>query len=651
MRILLKNKKLILALMTAIMAFCAIIAGVALNNVKNAQADMYIDGATVSQSYAVGYTFKLGKVSVTVGDKKTTANVAIKKDGETLATSSEKAEFTFEEAGNYQLVYYTYLDGKYYNKVIDFSVSVKPYFDFSNINASYNLGDEIQLDIEAVSGDSRVPAEITLTGPDGVIPAEKTHTFNMLGDYVLSAKATIGGQEYFDSKIFNVANNEYVDLVYVKEGNAEIEGNVDSPSYRYEANGISIKPVSGAVIGYANVVNMNNVDKTVNLMTFAAFLGDGYTTVNNVTLVLTDKYDAKNKVEIQIFSLSDSSNVFAKVIYGSISTGIGSSGKPSTTRYTTELYNANLQTKFHTDTYITQRKSYISVTFEPTEKAFYAVTTKNNAKKVLDLDDPLHVGYGKEWAGWTTGEVYAEIRIVCTDNSKLLFTELFGQSLSGANIVDNAAPSIITETNETTLPLGFVGKQYKTPAVTAALDVVEGNLSIANVRTQISRVEGGLVIDCTDKMSNGYFVPDVAGEYRIEYYIQDGTGNKSIKLCYFTIEPANVNPVVTCAIPETAIVGSSLQIPEISVTGLSDIVKTSIKYIYNENELDKKTGDVITFNEGGTFKVVYEFEDYVGNVVNGEHALHLIRKVSKVALEGVPVPRNRELKVNNNFTI
>ena len=34
-----------------------------------------------------------------------------------------------------------------------------------------------------------------------------------------------------------------------------------------------------------------------------------------------------------------------------------------------------------------------------------------------------------------------------------------------------------------------------------------------------------------------------------------------------------------------------------------------------------------------------------------EHALHLIRKVSKVALEGVPVPRNRELKVNNNFTI
>ena len=632
-----KNKKIAIFVLTVVMTICAVFVGAGCIE-ATAKADMVISGANVSQTYAVGYTIKLGQVSATINGTPTTANVAIKKDGVTIAKSTETDNFVFEDSGNYQIVYYAYLSGKYYNKVVDVTVTVKPYFDFSNMSAEYNLGDEIELAIDVVNGDSRVPATVSLSGPDGDVPAGKTHVFDMLGNYVLSARATIGGQEYFDNYTFSVTNNSYLDLLYVKEGTVEFEENVDAPTYRYDANGIAMKPVSGSIVRYANVVDLNNVDKNTNLMTFTTFLGGDYTNITSVSLILTDKYDAKNKVEIQSFCLSDSSNIFGKIIWGSISTGLGSNGKPSTTRYTTEFYNANFQNKFHTGTYDGKRKAYLSFSYDPLEKAFYGTTTGSASKMILDLDNPLHVGYGKEWSGWTNGEVYAEIKVVCAENSRILVTELFGQSLSGTQIIDATAPSIITETTEVVLPKGFVGKQYKIPAVTGALDLVEGSISLSSVRTQVSKLNSdGSIVDYTDSISNGSFVPAVAGDYRIEYYAQDSLGNKSIKLCTFTVEEADVTPVVTCPIPETAIVGSSLAIPETTITGLSKIVRTSIKYIYNGIELNKKAGDVVNFEEGGTFKIVYEFEDYVGNIASGEKVINLqVSDKPIIKLSGVP---------------
>ena len=47
--------------------------------------------------------------------------------------------------------------------------------------------------------------------------------------------------------------------------------------------------------------------------------------------------------------------------------------------------------------------------------------------------------------------------------------------------------------------------------------------------------------------------------------------------------------------------------------------------------------------------LVTKFQVFVEKIL--EDILHLIRKVSKVALERVPIPRNGELKVNNNFSI
>ena len=115
---------------------CCICCVLALNTLNSANAELQVQNGAVVESYGVGYTLKLNDVDCEVNGVQAVAHVAIKKDGVTLASSAEKHEYTFTEIGEYQLVYYTVLDGKYSNKAVDFSVENKPYFDFSKHHPS-----------------------------------------------------------------------------------------------------------------------------------------------------------------------------------------------------------------------------------------------------------------------------------------------------------------------------------------------------------------------------------------------------------------------------------------------------------------------------------------------------------------------------------
>lgn len=635
----LKIKKIALVIMALALTYC-ICCVLALNTLNSANAELQVQNGAVIESYGVGYTFKLNDVDCEVNGVQAVAHVAIKKDGVTLASSAEKQEYTFTEIGEYQLVYYTVLDGKYYNKAVDFSVENKPYFDFSNVNSVYKLGDSIGLEIDAIGQGERYPANVTLSGPDGVIPNNAEYTFSMLGDYTLTAKVEIGGTTYTESVAITVENKSYSNLVYVKDGSAEIEDNYDAPAYRYEGNGLRVKPVSGTVLRYANTVNLNAFDKNTNLISFVAFLGGDFTDITSVSMIFTDVYDESNVIELEIYSLWDSSQTFYRVNFGAISAGINPYDYLPTTKYAARVDNAVLLNRYHeTGRYVGKMKNYLSCTYEPSEKAFYAMTTSAvNPTIVLDLDDPKHTGLGKEWAGWTTGEVYADIEVVCESNSQILITELFGQSLSGTEIKDTAAPSLITEIAEEVLPVGQVGKKYKIPQVLAALDVVEGDISLSSIDVQVSKLENGLVKDCSSLIEDGYVTPESVGEYRVEYYVKDSAGNSAVKLAYFTVEDSQTEPQVICELDENVTVGSNLQLPSVTVEGLSTIVESSVKYVYNGKELENvKAGDIVTLNEKGNFKVVYYFKDYIGVEVSGEKEIQLkVANGPVITLANVP---------------
>lgn len=638
MKLSLRVKTLTLIVLSVTLAFCMVFA-FGTSDKKVAKAEMQVPSAVVAQTYGVGYTLNLEDVSCQIEEVQTVAHTAIKKDGKTLASSSSENEFTFTEIGAYQIVYYTYLDGNYYNKTVNFSVTDKPYFDFSQINSSYNLGDELGLKIDVVANGVRHTANVTLSGPDGEISATEEYKFSMLGNYTLTAQVVIDEINYSESVSFVVENKTYTNLVYVKDGSAEIEGNYNAPAYRNEGNGLRVKPVSGTVLRYANIINLNSFDKYTNLISFVAFLGGDFTDINSVSMIFTDKYDENNVVELEVYSLQDSSQTFYRVNFGAVSAGINPNDSLPTLKYAARVTGATMINKYHEKgSYIGKMKKYLSCSYQPEEKAFYAIIQDADPVIVLDLDDPKHTGLGREWSGWTTGEVYADIEIVCEANSQLLITELFGQSFSGTQISDGIAPSLITEIAEDILPVGQVGKKYKIPQVVSALDVVEGDISLSSIKIQVSRIEGKNIIDCTSFVEKGYLTPQTVGNYRVEYYVQDSVGNSSVKVSYFTVESASEQPQIICELDQNLTVGSRLILPDVKVVGLSSIVESYVKYIYAGEELtDVKAGDSIFLNKKGEFKVVYYFKDYIGTEIFSEKSVELkVNQGPVITLSGVP---------------
>lgn len=634
-----KNKYFLSIILTFLVCLTTCIALVLLPNTGIANADLQIENDEIAQTYGVGYTFKFSTLNANIDGDSVSVNTAIKKDGKIIANSVNTDSITFSSVGDYQVVYYVYKDGVYYNKIQEFSVDNIPYFDFSSIDNVYKLGDAVEFDINAINGADRFTTNVEILAPDGSVYTDKNFTFKMLGDYKLTVKTVIDEQHYSEVKNIKVLTYDYKDLLYVKEGSAEINLDVDSDtSYMVERNGLSIAPVSGTKLAFANVIDMNKFDKNTNLISFAAFLGGDYGNVNNVYLRLTDVHDVENVVEVEFYGLSDSSQTFMRVNFDAISLGINQYGNPAS-KYASRISDSPLLNKYH-QTVINRygQKTFLTCAYEPSEKAFYMLGDSNLPEVILDLDNPNHVGVGKEWEGFTTGEVYVEIEFVTATNAKVLVDEIFGQSLSGTVVMDENSPSIMLDYAKNVLPNGFVNKSYKIPNVVSIVDVVEGEIIKSNLKIQVSKIENGIIIDHTNSIVDGYFTPVEKGDYRVEYYCSDSVGNETAKFCYFTVLDGEVSPTVSCDLPETATVGTSIIVPQVSVTGLSEIVSSNVCYYYNDKLLSNlNAGDVLFLDNSGTFKVVYEFTDYVGNVVSDQKQMQLV--VSEKAIlnvSGVP---------------
>ena len=187
-------------------------------------------------------------------------------------------------------------------------------------------------------------------------------------------------------------------------------------------------------------------------------------------------------------------------------------------------------------------------------RAFY-VTTEMPAGMdpwlLLDADDSSQVGVGKEWKGFTTGEVWLEFVFDGSGNSGILVKEIAGQNLSGEKIADTTAPSVITDfALDNDMPVGIVGQAYPIPAPAKILDGVEGILSSSAAEIRLYKTEGILSFDCSDLIENGAFVPKEAGTYRIRYILTDSSGNEGLRDLLVEISSEQQEITVGCALPQ-----------------------------------------------------------------------------------------------------
>ena len=229
---------------------------------------------------------------------------------------------------------------------------------------------------------------------------------------------------------------------------------------------------------------------------------------------------------------------------------------------------------------------------------------------MLDADDSSQVGVGKEWKGFTTGEVWLEFVFDGSGNSGILVKEIAGQNLSGEKIADTTAPSVITDfALDNDMPVGIVGQAYPIPAPAKILDGVEGILSSSAAEIRLYKTEGILSFDCSDLIENGAFVPKEAGTYRIRYILTDSFGNEGLRDLLVEISSEQQEIIVGCALPQTAFVGETLNLPDVTVEGMTTLTEQVRQYYFNGEKLNVLPGDDYFFEKEGELELKYSFTD------------------------------------------
>ena len=631
-----RKKKLIFASLICSAVVCFTLPIVCKTD-NAAAAAFEINGVSYSETYGVGYQFTLSGVTANIGAVEIKTTALLKKDGGVLAQTdtSETIKYDLVESGEYELVQYAFYDGKYYAKSYFFTVDNRPFFDFSQIKTEYRLGENIDLNVTAYIGGKAIFANVTLSDAYGKIECENSYTFLSLGKYVINAEVENNGTSYSDSKTVTVKNESYADLFRVKSGGGTVTSNYDMPAGKRDAgNGVYLDCSSGTIYSFANVVNINELNKNTPLITWAPILNDVYKGINHFYIRMTDKYDANNAVTVDFFSHGDSSMGYIHINRGGLSLGLNDNGKPATSYNTSIAYSGTMLSRYK-DTYHAQ--GWLSCSFSPEEKAFYVKTDNTERlKQVLDLDNADHVGVANIWNGFTTGEVYIDIEVQGYDKNGIIISEFFGTDLSGSEIIDTAAPSISVENQNGELPVGFTGKEYIVPKPIGLNDFVEGTIAVEDVEVQIAKIDGVKYVDYTDALENGVFIPDVAGTYRISYFCADSKGNEALAMYTFEVLDGDT-PEVSCDVPGTINVGSHYILPEVKVKGLSKIVFSSVQYYYNGILLENEAKESILIDKKGTLSVKYKFVDYIGNEVSGERVSNcVVSDTAVLNVIGVP---------------
>lgn len=261
-----------------------------------------------------------------------------------------------------------------------------------------------------------------------------------------------------------------------------------------------------------------------------------------------------------------------------------------------------------------------TLSYDYKEKIFYCYvpttdestgTTGLTRKTIRDLDDPLQVGYGNEWGGFTSGRVNVQIEVsdFTASQASYIITQFNGVNFGDEYVSDSEKPSMTTQADEDpSILTAVVGKEY--PLFDAVAD--------DSVYGSINDIKKYLVEPQSEEpvlIQGDSFTPTVTGNHKLIYSAIDGAGNENRKEYVLSVvmvaDPIKITTLQSVA--DTVKVGEVVTIPEISVTGGVGKIEKSVR-IYRLNGNDDTSENVSSFTPtlAGTYVIEYGVTDYLG---------------------------------------
>ena len=592
-----------------------------------------------SDGYSTGDTLYLpeAKIESVIGVYEN-YSVSVACDGEELRTVHSSAlsgfSLVLDRGGNYTVTYsctdntslnYTAKDEHNFVVLNDATLFMNELPSRVDYGSSVSLGA-----VYGLYDGVFYPAELTVTLPSGETETvdDIVYTPTSQGRYVFTASSDINGTVKTLSQTVEVviSSSSLFTNTYAV---SQMQAAVDLPSYaRDEGKGLFVQARNNsAYMYYSKIIDLKTLDKNVPLIEFIPYSDGNSGNQDEIKVTLTDVHNVNVQLTLKWwYRQSVSGESYMSVYlngkeYGAINNEKTDDGDIR------KFYGSVGWGCFFNAFNQGQKTRPFNLRFDYAENAVYSNlrnrwSSDDKLFKIIDMDDPLKLGYANIWNGFTTGEVYLKVEFT----SSQPVSGIYVQSVAGVRFDEELLPD---ETNDTCflveseyaeLPDGAVGYYYSFPKI------VKNFLFDTEVTTTLKK--GGETVSA----GQSGFTPTVAGAYTLVYSAIDNYGKLVEKS--FGINVRQTPNTINVDIPAAANVEmyTEYEIPDFDVSGGSGNLTVEKSMTLNGKPL-ASFADAYLIDSDGDYVIEIKVTDFIGYTVSKTYPLNVNRDYVSLVLE------------------
>lgn len=461
-------------------------------------------------------------------------------------------------------------------------------------------------------------AEKTITFPSGAVYSANYIDLKEYGYYTLTYTAEIDGKEYTEEITFKSVTTP-MDAVSGKVG-------LEVGEYRRAGTvkkGLIVTESSGqGGVTFNYPIDVTNAKKGDTLVDVAAFpFNIGVRDYNQLFIDFTDVNDPDNVVSIRVVQpgwMDKTQNqCYAKASHSGLEyVGVESEEKNRVYRGDSN-WGYYMLHPFYGNDRTSLEDGSIKVSMDYERKRLYIDTDYSRYcdgmigdGAMIDLSSLSY--FTKEWKGFSEGKCYISVRTgnLMSSEGRYIISSIGGYDLTG-DYLGYTAPEITVNYNgyEGNIPNGVKNREY--PVFKASAKNIFGENVPVTTRVFFKY---GLAGEIEIDVKNGAFVPQVNGEYRVEYTAKDGLNQISDKWYFVKVGDKIGTLTASANAAEASVAGNFVKIRDYTASGAYG--KTEITGV---SVTEKATGAAVSVKDGAffaekavTYVVSYTVKDFLG---------------------------------------
>lgn len=476
--------------------------------------------------------------------------------------------------------------------------------------------------------------------PDGTETKESSVKLDQAGIYKLRFIAQADGNVYLDEKEFKVTAK------YAIVGDKSTVEYI-STSKKPNSGALYVRLAAGETLEFSEPIDIKDATKSDNIIELMAIPDKiGNQDFEKITVRLTDVHDSSVYVEIISYAYGGVLNGCRAYVlsHGNGQTPKGYYHSGSSLTLNSNVSGTSAAHCFYgwTNDDGTQQYSSLRLAFDYENNAVYA-----NDRLNIDLDStdcfPEYL-----WSGFTGSKVKVSVSCdtysAATANFEIY--SVYGMDLSKSLYKDEVAPQITVDADADDMPYAEAGKTYGVPDAYAFDDVCGYLDAVCKVYYNYNSENPVSVA-----VENGRFATRYVGWYTIVYSATDYSGNKAEKTLWVNSLTDAEDPTITIdesSKKTSAYVGETYTVAEVACYGGSGKLVCNVyaekdgnRTIVEDNEFVPETA--------GSYKIIYEVTDEIGQTVNAEYGFTVSVASSPVFRKDVLLPS--VLIVGGNYEI